>query len=610
MVSERNGYRDAGWAIWDRDAYTRDVSNARCHPDRRSLVETLEKLWDVARGTSVPREVDIPDETLVDGLDRAVTLWPDHIAIDFLGKTTTYAQLAVEVSRAAGLLHDRGVRKGDRVAISLPNCTTHIVTFNAVLRLGAIVVSINPTLAAHGIASQLTDSGATVFIAWDKTLERLVADEGVPSYASFPVDLSADLPWLKRLALRLPVSKARTLRGQMTTAAFPKRPRWHTIVADAKPLGSRSDRSEMGSADVEGPVPEDVAAFLYTGGTTGTPKAAMLTHRNIVANTVQSAAWTGAQPATEVIYGVLPFFHAFGMMLGLSYPVRIGATLVVFPQFTADLFLAAQKRRPGTFLPAVPPMLDRICDAVERKGADITSFTVALSGSMALSAKTAARWERLTGGLVIEGYGLTETSPVVVGNPLTAARRPGTLGIPYPSTEIRVVNPDDPSQDVEQGESGELLIKGPQVFSGYWNLPDETAAQFLPGGWLRTGDVVKIGEDGFVVLVDRIKELIVSGGFKVYPSQVEDRLRLMPGVSDVVLVGLPHGDVGETVIAAIVMEEDHEAVSLEAVREWCSESFAKYALPRKVVILSELPRSQIGKVLRRSVRTDLMRETP
>jgi len=173
-----------------------------------------------------------------------------------------------------------------------------------------------------------------------------------------------------------------------------------------------------------------------------------------------------------------------------------------------------------------------------------------------------------------------------------------------------VVNPEDPSQEVEQGESGELLIKGPQVFAGYWNLPEETESLFLPGGWLRTGDVVRIGDDGFVVLVDRIKELIVSGGFKVYPSQVEDRVRLMPGVSDVAVVGLPHGDLGETVIAAIVMEKDHEPVSLEAVREWCSESFAKYSLPRKVVILSELPRSPIGKVLRRSVRMDLMRETP
>lgn len=563
-------------------------------------MDSLDAQWDAARAPFVPREIDVPHETLVDGLDRAAASWPAHIAIDFMGATTTYSRLAADVARAAGLLYDRGVRKGDRVAIALPNCTTHIVTFNAVLRLGAIVVSINPTLAAQGIVSQLADSGATVFIAWDKTLERVVAEEGVPSYVSFPVDLSADLPALKRLALRLPLSKARALRAQLTSTAFPERPRWDRVVANAQTLRS----------DVEGPSPEDIAAFLYTGGTTGTPKAAMLTHRNIVANTVQSAAWTGAQPATEVIYGVLPFFHAFGMMLGLSYPVRIGATLVVFPQFTADSFLAAQKRRPGTFLPAVPPMLDRIADAAEKKGADITSFSVALSGSMALSNKTAQRWERVTGGLVIEGYGLTETSPVAVGNPLTAARRPGTLGIPYPSTEIRVVNPDEPSQDVERGESGELLIRGPQVFAGYWNRPEETALQFLPGGWLRTGDVVQIGDDGFVVLVDRIKELIVSGGFKVYPSQVEEHLRRMPGVSDVAIVGLPHSDLGETVFAAIVMEDDHGAVGLEAVREWCSERFAKYALPRGVVILNELPRSQIGKVLRRVVRLDLMRQTP
>jgi len=216
----------------------------------------------------------------------------------------------------------------------------------------------------------------------------------------------------------------------------------------------------------------------------------------------------------------------------------------------------------------------------------------------------------LTGGLVIEGYGLTETSPVAVGNPLSPARRPGTLGIPYPSTEVRVVDPEDPTVEVPFGSSGELLIRGPQVFSGYWNLPEETASQLLPGGWLRTGDVVQMSDDGFIVLVDRIKELIVTGGFKVYPSQVEEHLRRMPGVKDVAVVGLPGGDLGEKVVAAIVMEADHLAVGLDAVREWCGEKFAKYALPRGVVILPDLPRSQIGKVLRRAVRLDLMAPTP
>lgn len=193
-----------------------------------------------------------------------------------------------------------------------------------------------------------------------------------------------------------------------------------------------------------------------------------------------------------------------------------------------------------------------------------------------------------------------------VGNPLTSARRPGTLGIPYPGTEIKVVDQEDPAREVAQGESGELLIRGPQVFQGYWNLPEETASQLLPDGWLRTGDVVQIDDDGFVVLVDRMKELIVSGGFKVYPSQVEEHLRRMPGVSDVAVVGLPHGELGESVFAAIVMDDGEEAVGLEAVREWCANQFGKYALPRGVVIVTELPRSQLGKVLRRAVRLDLM----
>ena len=573
-----------------------DVSGPTRHADGWLLVQDMTALWDSARLASVPREIDIPDETLLAALDHAALAWPDRVAVDFLGQATTYAELAGTVARAAGMLHGMGIRKGDRVAIALPNCTTHIVAFYAVLRLGAVVVSVNPTHSASGISHQMADSGAAILIAWEKTLETLGDQLDDVAFVSMPVDIAADLPLIKRVALRLPVPAARRDRAKMTSSAFRGRRKWHHELRDASRL----------SAPVEGPAPDDVALLMYTGGTTGTPKAAMLTHRNVVANVLQGATWTGAQPASEVIYGVLPFFHAFGMMLCLNYPARIGATLVTFPQFSAASFLAAQKRRPGTFLPAVPPMLDRIADAAERQGADLTSFTCALSGSMALPAKTAERWERLTGGMVVEGYGLTETSPVSVGNPLSPARRPGTLGIPFPSTEVRVVDPEEPTREVAEGETGELLVRGPQVFAGYWHRPEETASQLLPGGWLRTGDVVQIQDDGFIVLVDRIKELIVTGGFKVYPSQVEDHLRRMPGVHDVAVVGLPHGDLGEKVVAAIVMEADHLAVGLEAVREWCGDAFARYALPRGVVILPDLPRSQIGKVLRRVVRTDLI----
>ena len=354
------------------------------------------------------------------------------------------------------------------------------------------------------------------------------------------------------------------------------------------------------------PTARDVALLQYTGGTTGTPKGAVLTHRNLIANTVQGQAWTGAEPGTETIYGVLPFFHAFGLTLCLTYATRIGATLVVFPKFDPEAVLAAQRRRPGTFLPAVPPMLDRLAAAAESHGSDLTSFRYAISGAMSLSPQTAARWERLTGGLVIEGYGMTETSPVALGSPLSPARRPGALGLPFPSTDVRVVDQEDPTREVTPGEQGELLIRGPQVFQDYWGRPEETAGQLLPGGWLRTGDVVRLDDDGFVVLVDRIKEMIVTGGFKVYPSQVEDKLRTMPGVRDVAVVGLPGGDLGEKVVAAVVLELGHAQLELQAVRDWCAERLARYAVPREIVILTDLPRSQIGKVLRRVVRDDLL----
>jgi long-chain acyl-CoA synthetase len=560
----------------------------------------LMSLWTAKKWPGIPRAIDIPDESLLEALERAATTWPDRVAIDFMAQATTYRELWDAVARGASALEGYGIRKGDRVAISLPNCTSHMVAFYAVLRLGAIVVEVNPTLSASEIEFEMDDSGAVLLLAWEHALERLgPSPEGRP-FVSIAVDLSADLPKIKQLALRLPIKKARHTRAQLCSDALPEVPRWHRLVGAAAPLDPADPR----------PRSEDVALLQYTGGTTGTPKAAVLTHRNVVANALMGEVWTGVKPGTEVVYGVLPFFHAFGMMLCLVYSVRIGATLVAFPKFSASEVLAAQKRRPGTFLPAVPPMLDKIADAAEAAGADMSSFAVSLSGAMALPPETASRWEALTGGMVVEGYGMTESSPVAVGNPLSSARRPGTLGIPFPSTEVRIVDPEDTSRDVPRGESGELLVHGPQVFQGYWNRPEETASQLLPGGWLRTGDIVQVGPSGHIALVDRIKEIIITGGFNVYPSQVEDRLREMPGVRDVAVVGLPGGRMGEDVVAAIVVEEGHALPDLAAVREWCGAKLAKYALPGRIVILPELPRSQIGKVLRRVVRAGLLAAAP
>ena len=550
-----------------------------------------------AASTEPPRDVEIPDEPLTAALDRAAESWPDRVAVDFLGESTTYRELADAVARGAQVLLDHGVRPGDRVALVLPNCTSHVIAFYAALRVGAVVVEHNPTYTTGELAHQLADSGAVVALVWEKAVGRVL--ESLPRTALkvvIAVDLSADLPLVKRLALRLPVPSARSSRQAMCGKVPPAFPMWHRLLAKAAPVDAAHPQ----------PSSSDVAALQYTGGTTGTPKGAMLTHRNLVANAVQGLAWTGARPGTEVVYGVLPFFHAFGLTLCLSYAIRVGATLVAFPSFDPARVLAAQKRLPGTFLPAVPPMLDRLAVAAVAAGADLTSFRYAISGAMALPTATAQKWEQVTGGLVVEGYGMTETSPVALGNPCTDARRPGTLGLPFPSTQIRVVDAEDATREVEQGERGELLIQGPQVFAGYWGRPEETAEQLLEGGWLRTGDIVTIDETGWVVLVDRIKEIIVTGGFKVYPSQVEDHLRSMPGVADVAVVGVPGGDLGETVVAALVLDPGARGIDLAAVRAWGERHLARYALPRRLVLLDELPRSQVGKVLRRVVRDSVL----
>jgi long-chain acyl-CoA synthetase len=541
----------------------------------------------------VPREIEVPDEPLTAALDRAAARFPDTVAVDFLGRTTTYRSLADRVARAAQALVDLGVRAGDRVAIVLPNCTSHVVAFYAVLRIGAVVVEHNPTYTPDALRHQLEDSGAVVALVWQKVVPAALDAQAGPLRTVVSVDLSADLRAVDRLKLMLPVKKARDTRDAMCGSVPAGTPDWGRLVAAARPL----------PADHPGPSADDLALVQYTGGTTGTPKGAMITHRNVVANSAQGRTWTGARDGEEVVYGVLPFFHSFGLTLCLAYAVTIAATLVVFPSFDPGMVLAGQRRRPGTFLPAVPPMLDRLVTAAAEKGGDLTSFRYAISGAMALRPETAQRWEEATGGLAIEGYGMTETSPVALGNPLTPDRRPGALGLPFPSTRIRVVSQDDPTRDVARGEQGELLIAGPQVFAGYWNRPDETAEQLLDGGWLRTGDVVREGEDGFVVLVDRMKEMIVTNGFKVYPSQVEDHLREMPGVLDVAVVGEPAGERGESVVAALVLDEGpHAPIDLEAVRRWCEQRLPRYQLPRRIVVLPDLPRSQVGKVLRRVVR--------
>ncbi|MGC4790507.1 long-chain-fatty-acid--CoA ligase [Micromonospora sp. DT178] len=558
---------------------------------------SADRPWLRSYAPGVPATVAPSDESLVDLLRDAARRFGPRVALDFFGAGTTYAELDDQVRRAAEALRRLGVGRGDRVALVLPNCPQHVVAFYAVLRLGAVVVEHNPLYTAQELTRQLADHGARVAVVWDKIVPLVRDSAGATAVETVvAVDLTRALPRRKRWALRLPLARARATRAAMTGPA-PGALSWERMVAATTPL----------DAAHPAPGPDDTALLQYTGGTTGTPKGAILSHRNLRTNAAQGRAWVpGLRDGEETVYAVLPLFHAYGLTLCLTFSVGIGATLVLFPRFDLDQTLEAVRRRPPTFLPAVPPIYEKLATAARERGVDLSSARYAISGAMALPPATVELWESVTGGLLVEGYGMTETSPVALGNPVSPARRPGTVGVPFPSTDIRIVDPEDPSRDRAPGEAGELLIRGPQVFAGYWNRPAETAAALLPDGWLRTGDVVVADADGFVSVVDRIKELIITGGFNVYPSEVEDALRRVPGVRDAAVVGLPGEHGGEEVVGAVVLDEGAEPPDEADVRAACRRHLAGYKVPRRVVVVEDLPRSQIGKVLRREVRDRLL----
>ena len=553
--------------------------------------------WSTSYAEGVPLEIEDPSQTLPEMLAASVATYGKKVALEFFGASTTYAELGDQVARAAEGLRRLGVRGGDRVALVLPNCPQHVVAFYAALRLGAIVIEHNPLYTARELRHQFEDHGARFAVVWDKladTVADFPSDLALEHIVS--VDITEAFPLGKRLALRLPVAKARQARAQLTAAPTSKRPsRW-------KSLSTHGRLSKKHS----GPRLDDIALLQYTSGTTGTPKGAILTHANLRANAMQGRAWVpGLHDGEETFYGVLPLFHAYGLTLCLTFAMSIGAKLVLFPKYDLDLVVTAAKKSPPTFLPAVPPIYDQLARAAARGTIDLTTVRFAISGAMSLPVATVDRWEQATGGLLVEGYGMTESSPVALGNPIGPSRRPGTVGVPFPSTDIRVVDPENPSVDRALGEAGELLLRGPQVFQGYWQRPADTADTLLPGGWLRTGDIATVSSDGFVTIVDRLKEIIITGGFNVAPSEVEDVLVSHPDIDAAAVVALPKPRGGEDVAAAIVVGNGVE-IEPEAVRDFCKTRLAAYKVPRRIVVVDELPRSLIGKVLRREVRERLM----
>ena len=557
--------------------------------------------WLASYAEGVPHEIELPTGSLYDLVAASVDEFGSGVALEFFGRTTTYTELGEQIDRAAEGLRVLGVQKGDPVAIVLPNCPQHIVAFYAVLRLGGIVVEHNPLYTPRELRHQFEDHEARVVIAWDKTvatIQAFPADVAVDTIIS--VDLTRAMPFATRALLRLPVARARQSRAALTTRVRGT-VEWKKLL-ESTPIEARIIRPDA----------TDVALIQYTSGTTGSPKGAALTHLNLTTNSAQGRAWvpTVKRGPGCVVYAVLPMFHAYGLTLCLTFAMSMGARLVLFPRFDPELVLPVIKKRPPTFLPAVPPIYERLMTAAKEKGVSLKGIEIAISGAMPLSATLVEPWEQRTGGYLVEGYGLSETSPVLMANPVGPTRRAGTVGLPLPNTELRVVDPENPTVDRPAGEQGELLVRGPQVFSGYWKKPEETAEVFVPttddgADWFRTGDIVTVDADGFVRIVDRIKELIITGGFNVAPSEVEETLRAHPSIADVAVVGLPSEHSGEEVVAAVVLAPG-ATLDEAAIREFARDNLAAYKVPRRVVAVDELPKSLIGKVLRRRVRESLL----
>ncbi|MCX6503154.1 MAG: long-chain-fatty-acid--CoA ligase [Microbacterium sp.] len=553
--------------------------------------------WTRSYAEGVPADLDPVTGCLTDLVAASARDYPDAPALEFFGRVTTYRTMQDQIDRVAAALHDRGVRAGDTVAIVLPNCPQHIVAFYAVLRLGAIAIEHNPLYTPRELRKQFEDHGAKTAIVWSNvvaTVQEFPRDLAVRNLIS--VDVVEAMPAVMRLALRLPVPKLRESRAALTTRVRNVTP-WKALTAHA-PLPASHPK----------PATDDLAIIQYTSGTTGTPKGAALTHRNLLSNAAQARAWVPTITRGEgcVVYAVLPMFHAYGLTLCLTFAMSMGARLVLFPKFDADMVLRVTRKHPATFLPLVPPIAARLLARSQETGIPIAGTGIAISGAMALDDELVVPFEQASGGYLVEGYGLSECSPVLMANPVADNRVAGSVGLPLPGTECIVVDPEEPTRILGPGEPGELLVRGPQVFSGYYGKPEETDAVFV-GDWFRTGDIVSIDEDGFVRIVDRIKELIITGGFNVAPTEVENTLRQHPDVADVAVVGLPSAHSGEDVVAAVVPRPG-ATIDPEAVRAYARSVLTPYKVPRRVVVVDDLPRSLIGKVLRRQVRDALLAE--
>jgi long-chain acyl-CoA synthetase len=551
--------------------------------------------WYAHYDPGVTPHLSYPDITLSDLFTQTAERHPDRAATVFHGRKLTYRQLRLKIEAFAAGLHALGIRPGERIAIMLPNVPQFVIAFYGALRAGAVVVPTNPLYMHHELEHQLADSGASAVVTLDQLFGKVQAV--LPSTQIRTVIVTGVEEALPRHLQPLFTLKQRR-QGQ-------RRVRRGGIVHRFADLLAKHSRDDVRSGQER--LNEDVAVLQYTGGTTGLSKGAMLTHRNLVANAMQAHAWQGTfAPEHMSVLCAAPFFHVYGLTIGMNFSIVSAATMLLIPRWIPKQVAAvAKKHRPQVF-PGVPTMyvaLAEVPDSEKKLG----SLEVCMSGAAPLLPAVQEAFEAVSGARVVEGYGLTEASPVTHCNPLHAGRRPGTVGVPFPDTEAMITDPES-WEPLPPGTVGEMTVSGPQVMKGYWNRPEETLA-VLRDGWLHTGDMAMMDEDGYFRMVERKKDIILAGGYNVYPREVEEVLHLHPKITEAAVIGVPSAYRGETVKAFVVLA-DGATTTPDEIIAFCKEELAVYKVPKIVEFRDELPKTLIGKVLRRELRERAVSSEP
>lgn len=540
----------------------------------------------------VPHTIDYEAIDIASVLRRSAERYGDRPALRFMNCQLTYKQLQAEVDRCAAGLAELGVEPGSRVAIQLPNVPQAAVAYFAALSLGAEVVMTNPLYTKREVKHQWSDSGCKVAITMDFLWESIVRDArpeleperyvvcGIPDYLGFPLNVLAPLKLKKQDPPKW--AKVRPEAGMVT---------WKQMMKQA------GERPAPATIDLD-----QIAVLQYTGGTTGPSKGAMLSHRNLSCNVQQIDAWfTGVEYGREVLLTALPLFHVFGLSVCMNFAMWAGACMVLLPNpRDFSMLVKSISKHRVTLFPGVPALFNGLNNFPGIENIDVSSVKSCFSGSAPIPPDVLERFEALTGARIIEGFGMSETSPVSHVNPLWGKRKVGYVGLPVSDTEAKIVDVDDDSIELPQGEEGELLIRGPQVMQGYWGRED-ASAESLAGGWMHTGDLARIDEEGFFKIVGRKKDMINCSGLKVFPDEVDEVLMAHEDVLEAATIGVPDEKRGETVKSFLVLQPDR-SLSAEQVEAYCRENLAAYKVPREIEFMDELPKSSVLKILRRELR--------